>query len=550
MANIPPHDYYKDRIDGCHDHPHLHHLDPAHYIDDGIMGQDYDAPLPALSTIGRGPRGRGIYSKIIQNDAEGFIFGIYDDETDELVFSSDLLAAPFVTVDVPDHQPVAGEVVHCYINVRQGNNIHTYDLQVPPGAQGSRIYHYKEKLKVNQYDFYCVPEENLYWYNSNYNFHHSHHPQEDTCKWNYGSQPKVRVNDIVFCKVENDDGRIALTFGTVEAVEDGHVAFTCRTYLWLPSLTIGSDGYFYIDGEKQDVYAQGPKGEKGDQGDPGPKGRPGIQGPQGARGEKGLDGADGKPAKVQVGTVTTVASGVGASVTSTLDKDSNTTTLDFAIPEGPAGRAIEIQSGIWLPETLPEFDETPVNNGYIVYDGDRQFDLYIRGPYPTHAEYGGPWTVVEDWQGRPGTGLRILMPPYYLDNEVGNTISVAASQADIAFQPNDYLSDGDIVLDWDMRIGVISSAFDNSGTYEITTIGVVKIHAENIDGLDGSVGGGTSNLPFTSVDASEDSWFEIGEDKVLRLKIPWATQEEIDESYNTVIKPKLKKKVTLVKSGE
>lgn len=48
-------------------------------------------------------------------------------------------------------------------------------------------------------------------------------------------------------------------------------------------VTIGSDGYWYIDGVKTEYKAQGEKGDKGDQGETGP------QGPQGPKGEDGKD---------------------------------------------------------------------------------------------------------------------------------------------------------------------------------------------------------------------------------------------------------------------
>lgn len=65
-------------------------------------------------------------------------------------------------------------------------------------------------------------------------------------------------------------------------------------------LTIGADGYWYIDGVKTEYKAQGEKGEKGDpgekgeKGDPGEKGEkgdPGATGPQGPKGDAGESGA-------------------------------------------------------------------------------------------------------------------------------------------------------------------------------------------------------------------------------------------------------------------
>lgn len=66
-------------------------------------------------------------------------------------------------------------------------------------------------------------------------------------------------------------------------------------------ITIGADGYWYIDGVKTEYKAQGEKGEKGDQGEKGEKGDqgekgekgdPGATGPQGPKGDKGDSGAD------------------------------------------------------------------------------------------------------------------------------------------------------------------------------------------------------------------------------------------------------------------
>ena len=75
--------------------------------------------------------------------------------------------------------------------------------------------------------------------------------------------------------------------------QDGHT----------PVITIGSDGYWYIDGdnthvkaqgEKGDTGAQGPKGDVGSQGPKGDTGETGPQGPAGQNGTNGKDGTDGK----------------------------------------------------------------------------------------------------------------------------------------------------------------------------------------------------------------------------------------------------------------
>lgn len=483
MVNVP-HDYY-------HNHngrPHLKHCDPAHYVDSGITGDNYDAPLPTLSTIGRGPRGRGITAKVIQDDEHGFRFAILDDETGEQLFATPNMAGPFITVDTPDHSPVAGEVTHCYVNVHQNDRSYTYDIEIPPGAVGSRIFVLPDEVEETPDNTYSIKETELYYDGLiNWKFHYSDWPV-DSGKWGYGSKPRVRVNDMIVFKINLKNGSLVLSFGIVEAVEEELVVFTSRMYVTLPVPSIGKNGHWYIDGKDTGVASTGAKGDKGDKGDPGPTGPQGKQGPQGLPGATGKPGADGRDAKVAVGNVTTVPTGVGASVTPFYDPETNTTTLNFGIPEGPAGRAIEIQSGIWYTDTLPDYDNTLINTAFIVYDGDRQFDLYIRGPYPVVAEDGGPWTVVEDWQGRPGTGLRILLPPYYLKENIGDTMVVPAAEANLAFQYDEMLADGDIVMDSKGRLGVLSSAEDNSGTYDVVTVSGMDLLWTDI-----------KNKPFTSI---------------------------------------------------
>ncbi|MBP5574518.1 MAG: leucine-rich repeat protein [Bacilli bacterium] len=64
-----------------------------------------------------------------------------------------------------------------------------------------------------------------------------------------------------------------------------------------PVITIGQDGFWYIDGVNTNVKAQGeqgPQGEKGDKGDTGDQGPQGNQGSQGEQGPKGDQGDAGQ----------------------------------------------------------------------------------------------------------------------------------------------------------------------------------------------------------------------------------------------------------------
>ena len=60
-----------------------------------------------------------------------------------------------------------------------------------------------------------------------------------------------------------------------------------------PTIEIGSDGYWYINGTKTDYKANGEQGEKGDKGDKGDSGEQGEKGEKGDKGDSGEKGSDG-----------------------------------------------------------------------------------------------------------------------------------------------------------------------------------------------------------------------------------------------------------------
>ena len=76
-------------------------------------------------------------------------------------------------------------------------------------------------------------------------------------------------NGQTFTITNGKDGATGATGATGAAGKDGAT--------W----TIGSDGYWYKDGQKTDYYALGSKGDKGDQGEPGTPGTPGDAGENG-----------------------------------------------------------------------------------------------------------------------------------------------------------------------------------------------------------------------------------------------------------------------------
>lgn len=335
--------------------------------------------LPLVSTVGTGPRGRGVYPVTLVDSNGEFMFALKDDITNQVIWESSNLSAGVISVE--DN----------VVKVRQGGSVHEYPLEISEPEAGSRIYLQDAALTRSLDDTYVVPEADLRIYNQS--------------RW--PSKPAVRPNDIVFAHIQ-EIGIDYMVFGTVEAVEVisdvRSVVFTARTFIPMPVPTMGENGHWYVDGIDTGVAAQGPKGDpgedghspvitgakvdkvsflyadgvqiariadgaKGDKGDKGKKGDRGDTGIQGPRGYQGLQGDPG--------------------------------------PQGPPGRdgfSFDLQPGVYTINDLPPFDDTPIGTAFCVSDWDESMDpvndLYVRGIEPVIAEEGGPWSVVEDWYGK------------------------------------------------------------------------------------------------------------------------------------------------------
>lgn len=332
--------------------------------------------LPLVSTVGTGPRGRGVYPVTLVDSNGEFVFALKDDITNQVIWESSNLSAGVISVE--DN----------VVKVRQGGSVHEYPLEISEPEAGSRIYLQDAALTRSLDDTYVVPEADLRIYNQS--------------RW--PSKPAVRPNDVVFAHIQ-EPGTDYMVFGTVEAVEIINdvrsVVFTARTFVPMPVPTMGSDGHWYVDGVDTGVVAQGPKGDpgedghtpvitgskdgnvstlyadgvqiarindgaKGDKGDKGKKGDRGDQGIQGPRGFQGNPGPKGDP--------------------------------------GRDGFSFDLQPGVYKIEDLPPFDDTPIGTAFCVSDWDENMDpvndLYVRGIEPVIAEEGGPWSVVEDWYGK------------------------------------------------------------------------------------------------------------------------------------------------------
>ena len=456
-----PHDHT-----GCMGIPDLvSHGNSRPYIEPDFTATECDDQLPAISTIGRGPRGHGITIAGVEVDEDTFKFSIVEDENGETVYQTPNLSAGVIKVSAKPERPVAGEtVVMDFTVTRDGSSTVTH-IPIPAGSTGSRIFLCSVDLGKPMGEGYAYQAD----------ISALMHYGRDTTRWK--SMPIPRVNDVVVFTL---NGRMA--FGTIEAVEGDKVIFTSQVdFDVLQSLEIDDSGNWVIGGVPTSKPARGPKGDKGDPGEdgrdgaPGPQGKDGLRGPQGPQGATGAPGEDGKPAIMKIGKVEETKTPT-VKITRT-DAIGNKFTVDFGLPRGADGKSVDIQGGIYTTDQLPEFDDTPVNRAFIVKDDDNQFDLYIRGFEPIIAEDGGPWTVVENWQGVQGFSVRYLVS---LTIPSEGVLRIPANTATTAFQDSRFIIDGDLAIDKAGTVGIIGSSVDNSGDYTVTKIGTLNVDWANV----------------------------------------------------------------------
>ena len=435
------------------------------YIDPDRLAGECDDQLPLISKVGRGPRGHGVTPRVRTDQPGEYVVEFVDDVTGEVVLSTANLSAGEVSVSVDEgHSPVAGETVMATIHVRHGDRTQDYSLPIPPGATGSLFYEVAGEVAPTEDGTYSVEAERL-------------------TSWGDGtrpSRPYPRANDMVVFTTPN-----GLSFGTIEAVEDGRVVFTSRVGFELPEFGVSEDGHMTVNGKDTGVNVVGPEGPQGPKGDPGEDGRDGARGPKGDPGDPGEDGAPGDkgdpglPANMVVRSVTEAAQPT-VTVQRT-DVQTNTFSMDFGLPRGADGRSVDIQGGVYKVSELPPFDDTPVNRAFIVSDyeetKDYRYDLYIRGIEPVIAEDGGPWTVVEDWQGMPGFSVR-----YLLTSEIDEATPLQVAEADVptTFSPSAHMTDGDLVIDAHGRLGIVGSATDNNGIVTVSYVASLQIGWDDI----------------------------------------------------------------------
>lgn len=213
MSN--PHDYY-----GYDGDPQLHnHCESADYVDPDYWANSAQRQVPLLSTIGRGPKGDGLFVGNVVDEPGNVSFGLYSTETGELEWQSPNLAPPtfeFVGEDWRDLTP--GQPARLVIRVSQGGISKEYEAYIPGGSPGSTIYLLKEPRDYSADGTFQTTVGDLVLFG----------------RENWPSKPTPRPGDVVMfpCAATADRG---LAFGYVEyvggpATKDA-VVFTIRGYI-------------------------------------------------------------------------------------------------------------------------------------------------------------------------------------------------------------------------------------------------------------------------------------------------------------------------------
>ena len=475
-----------------------------HMIEPDYIASECDDQLPTFSKIGRGPRGKGVYAEIEKTDDGQVVIHFKDDETGEEIGNTGNIAAGRISVSYAPESPVAGDEVKMFVSVRSGRSVANYVVPVPSGAYGSRIYLLPGPVVRNDDDTYQCSIDDLTIYGLQ--------------RWE--SKPEPRPNDVVLFNYEDSDGN-GFAFGTIEAVESGQVVYTARVFNTLPGVSILPDGTWGVNGESTGIKARGPKGEdakikvrrEGDKaviaatdsdgettaevldGKDGRDAKLSVQRVENGAaltatdadgattaivrdGSDGEDGSDGLPATLMLGTVQETSQPQVTLVPGRVQM--NEWIISFGLPRGADGKSIDINGGVYRVDQLPDFDETPVNDAFVVLDdNDDRFDLYIRGKEPVIAEEGGPWTIVEDWQGVNGYSMRMLAGRNISTEEV---LRIPVDEVETAFVPHKGLRDGDLVFDDNGTIGIVGSAMDDSGDYTVSYVDKMNFRWDNIDG--------------------------------------------------------------------
>lgn len=249
-----PHDFYKYDPD----HPELHNRgEGRHYLEPDWHATHMDAQLPALSAIGRGPRGEGLFVGATVNQDGEISFTLNSTLTGEVVWESPNLAPPeieFNTVSWRDLVP--GVAAPLDITVKRGGVTKTTKAWLPAGQVGSLVYLLGgDPVQVRSDHTYTTTVADLTIFG----------------KKQYQNKPVPRPNDVVMFQyadgddyglgvgiVENVGGTTRENYGGGDIPTPTNVVYTCNIYIPFKDSSFNRAGSFVFYGESDSFTEGGP----------------------------------------------------------------------------------------------------------------------------------------------------------------------------------------------------------------------------------------------------------------------------------------------------
>lgn len=215
-----PHDYYGGPPHTHHDdHPGLHNRGEARpYIEPDWYASHHDAQLPALSTIGRGPRGEGFFVDDIVNEDGTITFSLKSTVTGEVVWQSPNLSPAEISITAPDPSSLAAGVPSTMdVTVTRDGVSRTTVVGVPCGEHGSRLIPSNQQIDFSQST-----------------------PRTDVVEvWTTSLSRTPRVGDVVvFAYNDSVSGDYGTCFSTVMAVNGSKAVCMPGTFM---SAAMGDD---------------------------------------------------------------------------------------------------------------------------------------------------------------------------------------------------------------------------------------------------------------------------------------------------------------------
>lgn len=238
-----PHDYYDTPTYPHPGAPHLHNRGEARpYIEPDWYASHHDAQLPALSTIGRGPRGEGFYVDDVVNEDGVITFSLKSTITGEVAWQSPNLAPASITIESPEDVDVAAGVnSYMVVTVSRDGASKSTTVPVPCGERGSLILLSNHTQEFNGHD----PDGNPY-------------PTRDEpfqlYKTSITGTRQPRVGDLVALGYHDTAmGDYGLCLAIIYAVDTTSVTCMAKTFM---SASAGDEGALLTPVQAQDMVDQ------------------------------------------------------------------------------------------------------------------------------------------------------------------------------------------------------------------------------------------------------------------------------------------------------